>query len=752
MFIIEKGEIADVNLSAVSMLGYDSKEAMVNKSPARLSPEFQPDGRSSKEKAEELLLLTNEKGKHQFEWEGLKKDGTTLPLEVSLTSIGAAGEGQFHVIIRDLSERNTAERALRESEKKLRAILNHHYQRTGLMSADGKLLMANETALEAAGVTESEVLGRYFWDTVWWEHSTDLQNQLKAAVKRCAEGEFVRFEVTHPDADGDLHSIDFSLTPLSLMDNEKIDYMVPEGRDITEIRQKERELKESEENYRLIVENQNDLVVKVDAEGRFVFVSPAYCKTFDKSEEELLGQSFMPLVHEEDRASTAKAMESLFTPPYTAYLEQRAMTVAGWRWLAWSDKAVVDDKGQIEAIIGVGRDITERKASEEALQAATQAAEVANRAKSVFLAKVSHEIRTPLTAIVGYGELLEDAELTPEQRKYLAAINTAGNSLSLLINDILDLSKIDAGELVIKQGDVHLRSFIEKVAEVYNRKVAEKCLSFDSNIAANVPDLLEGDSLRLQQVVLNLLGNAVKFTEKGSVGIDVSVVEEVGSRVLLDFAVKDTGIGIPAGLHERIFDPFVQLFDASSQQYAGSGLGLSISRNLAALMGGSVELESQEGLGSTFHLLIPLQRKVGDLSQEPLPEQEPIAWSGPALNLLLAEDNQINIPFIKAVLENLGHKVTTAENGKIALDQLNTTVFDLVLMDIQMPVLGGVEALKALRGQELLSGKRLPVIALTAHALIGDREEYLKMGFDGYLKKPFTTRELVKELSRVVPG
>ena len=220
----------------------------------------------------------------------------------------------------------------------------------------------------------------------------------------------------------------------------------------------------------------------------------------------------------------------------------------------------------------------------------------------------------------------------------------------------------------------------------------------------------------------------------------------------MDISVIDTGIGIATELHERIFQPFVQVFDANSRHYRGSGLGLSISRSLAGLMGGTVELESQVGTGSTFHLLLPLQKKTDDVSERPVPEIEPISVSMPALNILLAEDNQINIQFIKTVLENLGHKVMTAENGKVALDHLNTNVFDLVLMDIEMPVINGIDALKTLRELEQLSGKHLTVIALTAYALMGDREKYLKMGFDGYLKKPFTIRELVNELVRVVPG
>jgi len=466
-------------------------------------------------------------------------------------------------------------------------------------------------------------------------------------------------------------------------------------------------------------------------------------------------EAFLDAVHPDDRALVSDAYSGSIRNGQNGYeIEHRIIRkeTGEVRYVHEKCRHERDATGTAVRSIGMVQDITERKASEVALLAATQAAEAANRAKSLFLAKVSHEIRTPLTTIVGFGELLEDAGLTSEHRKYLAAINAASNTLSLLINDILDLSKIDAGELVIRQEDVHLRNLIDKLAKSQEQQITKQSLSLHVSINADLPDLLVGDPLRIQQVLLNLLGNAIKFTDQGAISIDVCVVEEGASRVLLDISVTDTGIGVAAELYERIFEPFVQVFDANSRHYRGSGLGLSISRSLAGLMGGTVELESQVGTGSTFHFLIPLQKKTDDVSERPVTEIEPISVSMPALNILLAEDNQINIQFIKTVLENLGHKVMTAENGKVALDHLNTNVFDLVLMDIEMPVINGIDALKTLRELEQLSGKHLTVIALTAYALMGDREKYLKMGFDGYLKKPFTTRELVNELVRVVPG
>ena len=250
--------------------------------------------------------------------------------------------------------------------------------------------------------------------------------------------------------------------------------------------------------------------------------------------------------------------------------------------------------------------------------------------------------------------------------------------------------------------------------------------------------------------MLNLLGNAIKFTEKGEVGIEVSLVEETDVRVLLDIAVKDTGIGIQKDQLGQIFEPFAQAPGVNSHSYGGSGLGLSISRSLAALMGGSIRVESRVGIGSTFHLVLPLKRKTGHVAKKILARSDVPLWQGPTLNILLAEDNPFNTRFITTILENLGHKVTHAGNGKVAIDLFKSNAFDLVLMDIQMPVMDGIDALSILRELEQGSGKFLIVIALTAFALIGDQEKYLDMGFNGYLSKPFTTVALMDEMLRVL--
>jgi PAS domain S-box-containing protein len=533
----------------------------------------------------------------------------------------------------------------------------------------------------------------------------------------------------------------------------RIEAIIGVGRDITLRREVKEELRQSKDQLQNILDNSTEWIWEMDVSGHHIYSNNILKELLGYSPEEFMGSECMRYLHPDDLLEVQKALPGLISEKrgWREWVLRWRHRDGSYRYLESNAKPIFNAAGEVVGYRGSDRDISERKATEAALHAATQAAEAANHSKSLFLAKVSHEIRTPLTAIVGYGEMMEDAALNSEHRNYLAAINAASHSLSLLINDILDLSKIDAGELVIKQKDIRLRSFMAKLADMQKEQVARKGLELEVDIGAEAPDLLVGDPLRMQQVMLNLLSNAVKFTEQGSIGIAVVVAEESDSRVLLDISVTDTGIGVAAELHERIFEPFEQGFDFSTHRYAGSGLGLSISRSLADLMGGSVSLESQEGAGSTFHLLIPLLKKIDDISSKPQPREEPLPWSGPALNILLADDTPINVQFIRTVLEKSGHQVMVAENGKVALDKLHANAFDLVLMDIQMPVMDGVDALKVLREQERLSGKHLIVIALTAYALMGDREKYLKMGFDGYLSKPFTTRALLSELTRVLP-
>lgn len=508
-------------------------------------------------------------------------------------------------------------------------------------------------------------------------------------------------------------------------------------------------MSEEENRFRMMVESSLDWFWEFDENANFTYVSPRIRDMLGYEPEELIGLNAFDLMN----ADEAERVRKHFDPIAKKYLpfnhlENINIHKNGHQVVIESSGTpIFDGEGHFRGYRGIDRDITARKAYEAALLAATQAAEAASQAKDMFLAQVSHEIRTPMTAIVGFGELLEDAELSSDEREYLAALNASSKVLSSMIKDILDLSKVEAGELAIKSESFSLRPLISKVINMQGHQIIEKNLLLNVNLGADVPGALIGDSLRIKQVLLNLLGNAVKFTDEGSIDLSITVAEENLARVLLDISVKDTGIGIPEDLQENIFEPFVQ---GDKYTHSGAGLGLTISRSLAALMGGTLLLESQPGVGSTFHLLIPLKVKVESLSEKNLPEAEPLPWSGPTLKILLAEDNPINSQFMTIVLENMGHVVTHAGNGKVALDALKVNSFELVLMDIEMPLMTGVDALHAIRHLEQASGNSLTVIAMTAYALIGDKEKYLKMGFDDYLSKPFKTKELVDVLKRFI--
>jgi two-component system sensor histidine kinase/response regulator len=701
-----------------------------------------------------------------------KKDGASFPVEYTANPIHEDGQITGVVVtFKDITQRKQLEKQLHESGQRFEAIFNQTFQFIGVLSPAGTLLEVNQSAMQVLGLQPEGLIGQPFWNCPWWSHSSMLQHKLKQAILAANTGKFIRFEAMHPGLDGQIVTVDFSLKP----------------------------------------------------------------------------------VH--------------------------------------------DAVGNVILLLAEGRDISDLKKIEVELRQAEEYAKQASQAKSGFLANMSHEIRTPMNGILGLTEVVLKGDLTSEQRKNLQMVQISGRALLTIINDILDFSKIEAGRLDLDPIPFKLRESLEETLGLFTQVVRDKKLELLYRVDPKVPNHLVGDPSRLRQIINNLIGNALKFTSKGEVLLDVEVSVESSPCVEstnLHFKITDTGIGLSAQQQAQIFEPFVQADGSTTRQYGGTGLGLSISKSLIEMMGGRLWVESSPGQGSTFHLTIPfnlqtviteplipvdirelagcrvmvvddndtnlyilqeillthkmvpttvdngadalrlmqmavdegipyrlaildvrmpemdgfmvaqqiksnpqlqtvrlimltscgeagdaarcrtwkidgyLTKPTGEQSlmqtiQAVLgPENGSLEAQGvpvtkhllrenyPKLQVLLAEDNEINQMVAENILTEVGFRVVVANNGREAVAAFQSQAFDVILMDVHMPELDGYQVTEAIRLLEKETGKHIPIIALTANAIKGDKERCFTAGMDGYVSKPFHSQELLDAIREVV--
>ena len=538
--------------------------------------------------------------------------------------------------------------------------------------------------------------------------------------------------------------------------------------DITEKKLALDALRDANLYNRSLIEANPDPMFTIAPDGRITDLNSAAEAATGYRRTELVGTDFAGYFTEPEmaRAGYQKAFRVGSVHDYELELRHRDGRTAP---VVYNSSVYRDKDGEVIGVFAAARDISRLKLVEDELRAhrgelevlvqrrtaqlvvAREEAEAASQAKSAFLANISHEIRTPMNGIMGMTELLRTTELSAEQHDWLDGIGTSANNLLGIINEVLDLSKIEAGKVEIEQIDFNLEMAIAEVLKSQEQCIRRKGLQASLTMDREIPEQLNGDPLRLKQVLLNLLGNAAKFTEAGGITVTVGIGEPAAGKLVLLFSVADTGIGMQPATVARIFAPFTQADSSMTRRYGGTGLGLTICRHLVELMGGRIWVESIEGRGSTFFFTIPFapakepaKSAASPRDTEPAPAPSEIVAH--QLYLLLADDNKMNLMCTSKLLRWSGHRVDCAENGMQAVEMSAANGYDAVLMDVQMPDMDGVEAMLMIRMRERLSGRHTPLIAVTAHALHSDREMLIDKGFDGYVAKPVTIDAILGEI------
>ena len=637
-----------------------------------------------------------------------------------------------------------------ESKQLFKIVFEHSPTAIIVMDSKERVVIWNPLAEKLLGMSKADLfnknIGSLFPPKEWKRFR---------ALNICHRGMLSNITTKICRKDGSLLDIGASMSVLKDSKGKLIGF-IGMFYDVTYEKLVVQQMRESENKLRIILDNSAAAITMSDDKEQIV--------SWNSFAEKLLGMKPQDL--------RLRPVSSLYPPEEWKIIRSLNINQSGYKHnletrVIRKDGAIIDvdlsinilkdEQGKIVGSVGMLQDITERKRTKEQILQAKLAAEEANNAKSIFLAKMSHEVRTPMNAIIGMIDMTLDTPLNDEQRDNLKVAKDAADSLLSLINDVLDISRAQAGKVVIEEIEINVPDIVKNVCKGLMILARNKGVDVVWTIDPEVPRLLIGDPVRLRQVIVNLVNNAIKFTHKGKVQINVKkkVLTEKDCQVV--FEVIDSGIGISPKNLPHIFDVFTNAHNSTARRYGGTGLGLAICKKVVEMMGGNIEVESKEGFGSTFRFTIIFGYKP-DLAQASDSQQSVKVDAGSLssppevqnLRILVAEDNIVNQRIAVRVLEKIGWKVTAVNNGQEVLNILNDQTFDVILMDDTMPLLSGLEATLVIRQEEKQTGQHVPIIAMTANAMTGDKEKYLASGMDGYVSKPFDRNLLYEEIVKLV--
>ena len=632
-----------------------------------------------------------------------------------------------------------------EKEKRAAELIIANYARSLIeasldplvtISLDGKITDVNEASIKVTGILRENLIGTDFSD-----YFTEPQKAQEGYTQVFEKGFVADYPLTIKHKNGKLTDVLYNASVYK-DDKGNVLGVFAAARDVTE--------QKLLSNYSLsLIEASLDPLVTINIEGKITDMNEAKVNITGISREELIGSNFFDHFTEPKKARMVYqevfAKGFVIDSPLTfRHKEGKLVDVL------FNGSVYKDERGNVLGAVVVARDITDQKRFENELieakskaERATQKAEESNKLKEAFLANMSHEIRTPMNAIIGFSDILSKRKLEDQEKEYVMTIKTAGENLLTIINDILDISKIEAGMMTFEEHTFSVKEIFKSLNVMLMEKAKLKNLELLFICDENVPEVLLGDNTRLTQIIINLIDNAIKFTLKGKVEAIVRILKSDKDNTVLEFSISDTGIGIPQDKLEHIFERFRQAESHTTRKYGGTGLGLSIAKQLVELQGGTLNVKSEFKVGSKFSFCIPFKNSKQTKPELTIIEKKYSMDELSKLNILLVEDNQLNVKLILSLFSEYNLKLQVAENGSIAVEKIKENYFDIVLMDMEMPIMNGYEAATYIRKE---MKNTIPIIAMTAHAMSGERERCLSLGMNDYISKPINANLLFEKM------